>query len=228
MARVKYTTPNTRLTFEFDVQGIKQAFEQIGNIQEVFEHPCCGLCSSDVIRCNVREFNSGGRAGKYFEMVCQKCTARLNIHQNKDNVGLYVPMTDKNGQELPNGGWYIYDGSQGGSRQDHGGFNGGHSQSGQGGGGYGNQQASSPGGQQPRSQMTDDEKRFIDLLNTKGYTYAEGVGKIAQADGLQIGPNTPFAQIPRQNLIRFVTWLKSQPDAGSQTMDGADTDSIPF
>lgn len=215
MARVKYTTPNTRLTFEFDTQGIKQTLETIAEIQQVFEFEKCGMpdCGSSLIRYNLRTpKNAQGVPVKYYELVCQKCDARLDIHQHAPPAQtLYIPKTDK---DKPNGGWYHYDGPQGG-RQDHG-------------GGYGNQQAAGPGGQQSRGQMSDDEKKFIDLLNTKGYTYAEGVGKIAQADNLNIGPNTPFAQIPRQNLIRFVTWLKSQPDAGSQTMDGADTGEIPF
>lgn len=228
MARVKYTTPNGRLSFEFDVKGVKGAFEQIGEIQGVFEHEKCGLCSSTIIRCNVRTpKNAQGKPVKYFELICQSCDARLDVHQNAPPAEtLYITGTDRDGKELPNGGWYIYEGPKGGGRQDAptGAQYGGQPRN----DGYGQ----APGGGGQTSSQSDDEKKFRALLDQKGMPYATAINKINKNDGLRLANNCPFTAIPREVLRNFVPWLKGQPDVGSvPTPEGeasGDDEQIPF
>lgn len=104
--KVTYTTQNGRLTFEMDLANGKLAFEAIAAIQELFEEPCCGLCQSERIRCDTREFDGN----KYFKMVCNDCGGQLDFGQHKDGKGLFVKRKDENKQNFPNRGWYVWQG----------------------------------------------------------------------------------------------------------------------
>jgi hypothetical protein len=102
--KVTYTTPTNRLTLELDVTTGKQAFEAVAAMQELFEEPCCGKCKSQAIRFECREHDGN----KYYKMRCQACYATLDFGQNKDNRGLFAKRKDKDGNWMPDNGWYIY------------------------------------------------------------------------------------------------------------------------
>ena len=104
--KVTYTTPTGRLTFEMELASGKQAFEVVAAIQELFEEADCGCCQSKNIRCDVREYDQN----KYYKLCCNDCAAQLDFGQKKDGKTLFVKRRDKEGQDLPNRGWYIYQG----------------------------------------------------------------------------------------------------------------------
>jgi hypothetical protein len=104
--KVTYTTPDGRISFEVEVASGKMAFEVIAAIQELFEESACGCCKSGAIQRQVREFDGN----KYFKLVCTACGAQLDFGQHKDGKGLFIKRRDENKRELPNRGWYIYQG----------------------------------------------------------------------------------------------------------------------
>ncbi len=106
--KVTYTTPNGRLVFELEVASGKQAFEVVGAIQELFEEPNCGCCSSEHIRCEVRHVDDNA----YYKLLCLDCGATLDFGQKKDGKHLFVKRRGEDRQVLPNRGWYIYGGQQ--------------------------------------------------------------------------------------------------------------------
>jgi hypothetical protein len=104
--KVTYKALGGRLSFEADAENVKAAFELVASIQELFEEPSCGLCDSQRIRCDVRNFD----AYCYFKLVCTDCNAQLDFGQHKDGRGLFVKRRDKDGRLLENRGWYIWAG----------------------------------------------------------------------------------------------------------------------
>ena len=45
-------------------------------------------------------------------MVCRGCGAQFDFSQHKEGGGLFAKRFDKDSRsELPNGGWYIYQGN---------------------------------------------------------------------------------------------------------------------
>lgn len=222
MPNIKYTTPNGRLTFEFTVQGTKQTFENLAEIQQVFEHEKCGKCGSTLIRCNVRKpKNKQGVPVKYFELICQACDARLDVHQNAPPAEtLYVTREDADGNDLPDGGWYIWDGQQQQPQQQHPAANRGQQPQ---------QTQSAPastGGQHGRQPPSDDERKFRELLDRKGIPYGEAVNRINRNHKERYAANISFGGIKREYIIGFVRWLNEQPDAVSPPMDSEG--DIPF
>lgn len=104
--KVRYTTPNQRLTFELEVQNGKAAFAAVAAIQELFEEPKCGSCESKNIRCSVRHIDDY----VYYSLVCSDCNAQLNYGQSKDGKGLFVKRRDSDGNEVGQNGWYHWKG----------------------------------------------------------------------------------------------------------------------
>lgn len=104
--KARYVSPDTRLTVEFDATGVKEIFESLASLQEVFEEPACGCCGSARIRCDVRT----PQTFKYFQLICGDCNARLDFGQSKDMLRLFAKRVDKNNEPIPNRGWYVYTG----------------------------------------------------------------------------------------------------------------------
>lgn len=104
--KARYTSPDTRLTVDFEAAGVKEIFESLAGLQEVFEEPACGCCKSTRIRCDVRT----PQTFKYFQLICGDCGARLDFGQSKDMLRLFAKRTDKHGEPIPNRGWYVYTG----------------------------------------------------------------------------------------------------------------------
>jgi len=102
--KVTYKSANERLTFEFEVSTEKEAFEKVGNLQELFEEIACGCCGATEIRNDVREVDKH----RYFHIVCKGCNARLDFGQSKDNETLFA----KRREHPTTSGWYKYQGEQ--------------------------------------------------------------------------------------------------------------------
>ncbi len=90
-----------QLTFELDAEGARELFQQVAQIQEVFEaETACGLCQSEDIRYGYRV--SGDY--QFYELVCRKCSAQFRFGQKKQTLELF-PKRTEDGHPLPNGGW---------------------------------------------------------------------------------------------------------------------------
>ena len=91
-----------RLSFEFEAASAKVAIEVLSTLQELFSEEECGACHSSRIKHNMREVEGN----RYYNILCEDCGAQLAIGQKKDNKSLWVKRTDKDGNKLPNRGWY--------------------------------------------------------------------------------------------------------------------------
>lgn len=185
---IQYTTPNGRLVFKFDCKGAKEAFDHVATVQSIFEHEKCGACGDTSIACNVREPQKGQR---YFELVCQSCNARLDVHQNLDNVGLYITRKDKNGQIKGVNGWYIWTGQSDNPNQSS---NQGHSN-------------------QNNQSATWTDAGFKTLLARKGLSWPDALRMIDQADGTHFsGVAENISQLHPQAVNGFATYVGGLPD----------------
>jgi len=107
--KAHYRTKNGQITFEVQGEQVKDLFEQIAGVQEVFEAECeCGLCKSKNVNFRVRTVDDN----KYYELACE-CGARFQFGQNKKGGGLFPKRKDKESMLLPNGGWAKWNGKNG-------------------------------------------------------------------------------------------------------------------
>lgn len=99
--RVKLGTRN--LGFELEGEDLKQLFEKVAEIQELFSDDVCGACGSENTILRVRTVDDN----KYYEMVCceQGCRATKAFGQMKKGGKLFPKRKDKEGGWLPNNGW---------------------------------------------------------------------------------------------------------------------------
>lgn len=101
----QYKSHNGRLMFKIEGGTQKELFENIADIQEVFESDSvCGMCRSADIHFRVREV----QGNKYFELRCGACNAQFAFGQNKDMKSLFPKRKDDQGNWLPNRGWFKY------------------------------------------------------------------------------------------------------------------------
>jgi hypothetical protein len=106
--KAHYRTRDNRVTFEFEGQA-KDVFEGIAEVQEQFEvDGSCGCCKGMHLRFRVRKVDDN----KYYEMLCEDCTATLGFGQHKVGGGLYPRRRDKDNRELPNRGWKVWQGKK--------------------------------------------------------------------------------------------------------------------
>ena len=101
-----------RLLVEVEAADIKGLFQAISEVAEVIDaDEACGVCNSNAIRHRVREVEQY----KYYELVCESCTARLQFGQLRDGGGLFPKRKDPQGNLLDNRGWarYLADGRGG-------------------------------------------------------------------------------------------------------------------
>lgn len=104
--KVKYTTPNGRITFEAELEKVKTAFEFIAHVGELFEEKCCGCCRSENIRPQVRHHESY----VFYELRCQDCDAQLSFGQKKEGGNLFPKRYDSEArQPMPDRGWHHYE-----------------------------------------------------------------------------------------------------------------------
>lgn len=100
--KAHYRTASGHLTFEVEGGSPKDLFENIANLQSVFEaEERCGLCDSPAIRFRVRE----AAGNKYYELFCVDCRARFSFGQHRQGGGLFPKRRDEAGNLLPSRGW---------------------------------------------------------------------------------------------------------------------------
>lgn len=106
--KATYRSLNGRITFEVEGATMQATIAELATAQEIVE--CankCGLCNSPRVRFRVRDNNKGGY--EFYEVVCDACSARLNIGKNAEGGGLFPKRTaDDTHEFLPNFGWYKY------------------------------------------------------------------------------------------------------------------------
>lgn len=101
--KAHYRTANGRIVFEIEGGNQKELFENIADLQEVFEaDSSCGMCKSQDIHFRVREV----KGNKYFEIRCGACNAQFSFGQNKDMKSLFPKRKGEDGNWLPNRGWF--------------------------------------------------------------------------------------------------------------------------
>ena len=104
--KAHYKTKNGRITFEVEGELIKDIFEKIAQLQDIFESEQeCGLCGSDSTRLVARE-NDGH---KYHELRCLDCGGQFSFGQLRNGGDLFPRRKDKDGNWLPDHGWSKYD-----------------------------------------------------------------------------------------------------------------------
>lgn len=97
-----YKSVNGRMMFEVSGESAKDIFEQIANVQEVFDADSkCGCCDSANIKFRVRQVDDY----TFYELVCADCHARLSFGQNKKGGGLFPKRKAEDGGWLSNNGW---------------------------------------------------------------------------------------------------------------------------
>lgn len=104
--KVQYTTANGRMVFDLDVKDHKDAFTQLNMVQEVFEETTCGKCNSDQIKFRHRQTQKDKKTYDYYEMICEKCRARLSYGCHQEGGTLFPKRKDEDGNyDKQSRGW---------------------------------------------------------------------------------------------------------------------------
>tara|TARA_Y100000356_G_scaffold126394_1_gene124250 strand:+ start:301 stop:636 length:336 start_codon:yes stop_codon:yes gene_type:complete len=99
--KIKFTTPNGRVTAELEADTQVEIFSQLSAFQEVFGETHCGKCGSDNLKFQIRNVDDN----LYYELKCLDCGAKLAFGVMKKGGRLFPKRKDKEGNWLPNGGW---------------------------------------------------------------------------------------------------------------------------
>jgi hypothetical protein len=113
--KMHYKTPSGRISAEIEGPDQCALFQGIADFQEVFQADDpqgCGCCGSFDIIFRVREVDQN----KFYELACRSCRARLSFGQHKKGGGLWPKRVDDKKRPLPNRGWAVYNGINGGDR----------------------------------------------------------------------------------------------------------------
>lgn len=113
--KVSYKTRNGQFVFELEGANQKDLFEQIANVQELYE----GLTASyngktsDRVNLRVREVDGN----KFYEAVCvdedkDLRNARLSFGVNKVGGGLFPKRKNDDGSYNANNGWKKWNGEK--------------------------------------------------------------------------------------------------------------------
>ena len=116
---VRYQTPGSPLSFEFEAVTTGDITDQLSKLGNVFgADNNCGMCESPEIRWVVQENTSAKGTFTFHEKRCQ-CGARLRYGVRQADGELFPRKKDQNGSYIPNGGWEKYQprGEQGESPQ---------------------------------------------------------------------------------------------------------------
>jgi hypothetical protein len=98
---MKVTKTIGNITLDIERETQKEVFKDLAAFEEVFGENSCGKCSSENLRCVVRE-NDGN---EYYEMRCLDCGARLSFGVHKKGGGIFPRRKDSDGNYLPDKGW---------------------------------------------------------------------------------------------------------------------------
>jgi hypothetical protein len=107
-------TPTIQIKLE--VKGIKELFEELGPLQEIFSSMKCGHCSAEADKIRLIHRKAADKYSVY-ELLCTKCKAKLALGQNEDG-GLFPRRYERDDKDpkkpktkegkrvyLPNNGW---------------------------------------------------------------------------------------------------------------------------
>lgn len=94
---------NRQIEVEGNTQ--KELFAQMASTYEVFGEKKCGCCDSDDIKPAVRKVPDGKKVHEYYEYICNKCGAKLQLGQSTDTETLFPKRKlDKDGKpDMENG-----------------------------------------------------------------------------------------------------------------------------
>ncbi len=117
MAIEVFYRPNDKITLKVEARDVKDVFQQLGPLQEVFEACKCGKCKSDKIRLIHRKPDKFD----FYELSCSACGSKLSLGQNdagnlfprrykQDPNDPKIALLDSNGNKvwLDNDGWIKY------------------------------------------------------------------------------------------------------------------------
>lgn len=102
--KANLTLAGGRLNFEIEGESVKDVFERVSAVQEIFEaESTCGCCEGNDIRFLARQVDDY----KFYELACMSvgCRARFAFGQMKKGGALYPRRKDEDGNWLPNRGW---------------------------------------------------------------------------------------------------------------------------
>tara|TARA_R110000824_G_C14770455_1_gene630856 strand:- start:47 stop:382 length:336 start_codon:yes stop_codon:yes gene_type:complete len=99
--KVKFTTPNGRVTAELEGDTQVEIFSQLSAFQEVFGETTCGKCGSDHTKFQIRNVEDN----LYYELKCSDCGGKLAFGVMKKGGRLFPKRKNKDNEWLPDSGW---------------------------------------------------------------------------------------------------------------------------
>jgi hypothetical protein len=103
--KVRYTTADKSLVFEFEHADTKAIFDELSSIQEIFEQEKCGNCDGVNFKFSKRNVDN---KYVYRELVCKMCHHRLSLGQQQKDGSLFPQRKDKQGNYKPKNGWHVW------------------------------------------------------------------------------------------------------------------------
>lgn len=110
---VKYKTPSGNLEFDFEVKDVKEAFERLADINELFENSCVIEIDGQKIEATKLHYvyrkNRDGDVFYEIQSVGNDKTNgyRLDIKCASDGR-MWPKKRARDGTSLSNGGWYVF------------------------------------------------------------------------------------------------------------------------
>lgn len=101
-AIVRYS-PVNGFACEVEADGVKAAIKAMSEYMEVFGGHVCGKCQSKAVVC---QHNQDKEGNDYYKLRCTHCGALLDFGQHKSGGTVFVKRKDKEGNWLPDNGWY--------------------------------------------------------------------------------------------------------------------------
>ncbi len=101
-ATVRFSAGNG-FWIEVESEGVKQAVRMMSEYLEVFGVQECGKCRSKSVVCQHSQDKDGN---DYYKMRCVSCGALLDFGQHKSGGTLFVKRKDRDGNWIPDNGWY--------------------------------------------------------------------------------------------------------------------------
>lgn len=101
-ATVRYNCGNGH-QLEIEAESVKAAIKAMSEYVEFFGVSECGKCHSKAV---VAQHNQDKEGNDYYKLRCTQCGALLDFGQHKSGGTLFVKRKDKDGNWLPDDGWY--------------------------------------------------------------------------------------------------------------------------
>jgi len=101
-ATVRYNCQNG-YQLETTAEGVKDAIKAMSEYVEFFGVAECGKCKSKALAAQHSQDKDGN---DYYKLRCTHCGAVLDFGQHRSGGTLFVKRKDKEGNWLPDNGWY--------------------------------------------------------------------------------------------------------------------------